>query len=254
MSESTQGSFTLAIDGCGVCLLDQDLAVRAGVKDYGQDLSLLAPLVRRRTSQATRAAVSAATRACCDAGAGTDMAAVFVSAIGEIQTTDKLCEAITAQDFPLSPTLFHNSVHNTAAGYWSIASGSKAPMQAMAALNDCLRQGLLEAWSQIETGADRVLLVCYDETMPNTLKPEYNWQPCAVALVLGAAPGQRATLIVPLCTNPPADLACLEHLAKENPAMVALPLIQRLQEGSAGSCQVALDPCFPDTPAELKIS
>ncbi len=254
MTESARPPLLLAIDGFGVCLPDQDLATRTGIRDCEMDLSLLAPLVRRRTSQATRVAVSAATRACREAGQGTDMAAVFVSAIGEIQTTDKLCEVITAADFPLSPTLFHNSVHNTAAGYWSIASGSKAPMQAMAGLNDCFRLGLLEAWLQIETGADRVLLVCYDETMPSALQPEYNWQPCAIALVLGAAPGQRATLLAPVITNKPADSLCLEQLVKENQAMVALPLIRRLQEGVSGSCQVALDPCFPDTVAELQIS
>jgi len=82
VTETLHTSFAVSIDGCGVCVPDPDLAEGADLRDYEVDLSLLAPMTRRRTSQATRVAVSAATRACRDAGEGTDMAAVFVSAIG----------------------------------------------------------------------------------------------------------------------------------------------------------------------------
>ena len=241
----------MSIAGCGACVPDPDAAVHAGVRDHEIDLSLLAPMVRRRTSTATRVAISAATRACRDAGKGTDLPAIFVSAMGEIQATDRLCEAITAEDLPLSPTLFHNSVHNTAAGYWSIAAKSTAPMQAMAALNDCLQLGLMEAWAQLATGAGHVLLVCFDEDMPPALLPDHAWRPCAAALVLEPAAAGGPTLSIPPCQDETADTGCLSRLAEQNQTMACLKLIARLRSGGSGTHTVGIDPCDPNKVAEL---
>lgn len=253
MTEVHQTTFTLGIHGYGVCLPDTEAAQALSLDDADMELSLLPAMVRRRTSEATRVAISAATRACRSAGDDTDMSAVFVSAIGELQTTDKLCQSITEQAFPLSPTLFHNSVHNTAAGYWSIAAKSMAPMQAMAGLNRCVELGLLEAWMQLTCGAPRVLLVCYDETTPNNWLPHYAWQPCALALVLVARSSDHPTLNVPLYGDEPATQRCLDAFAERNPVFNALPLAAHLERAQSGTFPIALNPCHNDRPVVLQI-
>jgi len=231
-------SAPVAILGSGLCIPDEDVATALGFVDTGVDASVLAPMVRRRTSMATRVAISAASRACTAAGIGQKLPAIFVSSVGEMQVTDKLCRAITKQEYPLSPTLFHNSVHNTAAGYWSIATGSMAAMQAMGALDDGFALALLEAWCQLQTVTEQVLLVVYDETMPEQLLPDYRWNACAFALVLGRDTRDHPLLHRPIQANN-AALPDIDFPAR-NPAMAALPLFQTLRQGNSGEQQITL--------------
>ena len=118
MNEPVFNPSLMAILGTGLCIKDNGIAAQQGFHDCALDVSLLPAMVRRRTSLATRVAISAATRACANADSSQQLPAVFVSLSGEIQVTDKLCRAIAKNDYPLSPTQFHNSVHNTASSYW----------------------------------------------------------------------------------------------------------------------------------------
>jgi hypothetical protein len=238
MTDAATRSAPVAILGSGLCIPDEDVAGELGFADAGIDASVLAPMVRRRTSLATRVAITAASRACTAAGVGQKLPAIFVSSVGEMQVTDKLCRAITGQDYPLSPTLFHNSVHNTAAGYWSMATGSMAAMQAMGALDDGFALALLEAWCQLQTITKQVLLVVYDEAMPEQLLPDYRWKACAFALVLDRDTRDRPRLHRPIQTNN-ATLPDIDFTAR-NPAMAALPLFQTLQQGNSGKQQITL--------------
>jgi len=240
MTDEATLSAPVAILGSGLCIPDEDVAGDLGFADAGVDASVLAPMVRRRTSMATRVAITAAGRACTAAGIGNKLPAIFVSCVGEMQVTDKLCRAITKQEYPLSPTLFHNSVHNTAAGYWSMATGSMASMQAMGALDDSLALGLLEAWCQLQTVTKQVLLVVYDEAMPEQLLPDYNWKACAFALVLDRETRDRPLIHRPIqATVPDPALPDIDFPAR-NPAMAALPLFQLLQQTTRGQQQIAL--------------
>lgn len=232
----------MTILGSGLCIPDGNIAADLGFADAGLDASILSPMVRRRTSNATRMAISAADRACTAAGTGRKLPAIFVSCAGEMQVTDKLCRAISQQDYPLSPTLFHNSVHNTAASYWSMATGSTAAMQAMGALGDGFALGLLEAWCQLQTVTERVLLVVYDEDMPVQLLPDYNWKSCAFALVLDRDPADRPRLHRPFKRTDPDPALATENFPAGNPAMAALPLFQALQERTRGRQQITLSP------------
>ncbi|MEA3412389.1 MAG: beta-ketoacyl synthase chain length factor [Pseudomonadota bacterium] len=242
MTESVAPSVPVAALGDGVCIQDEDVAAELGFADAGLDASILPPMVRRRTSIATRAAITAAERACAAARTHRKLPAIFVSSAGEMQITDRLCRSIARQEYPLSPTQFHNSVHNTAAGYWSIATGSMASMQSMGALEDGFALGLLEAWCQLQTVTDRVLLVVFDEAMPERLLPDYTWKTCAFALVL-----DRDTRDGPLIhrpfqqTGPDSDPgSSTRDFPLRNPAMAALPLFQALRKTAAGHRQVAL--------------
>lgn len=221
----------ISILGSGVCIPDEVTAESLGFADCGLNPSVLPPLIRRRTSLATRMALTAADRACRDADVMPDMPAIFASSVGESKVTDRLCQAIVAAEFPLSPTQFHNSVHNTAAGYWSIATGSMQPMTAMGAMQDSFALGLLEAWCQIQQGQQRLLLICFDEGIPEFLLPGHRWQPCAAALVLGTQQTGRAAISMP---RQMADEPLREADFKtRSPAYEALPLLYKLQRGTS---------------------
>ena len=58
----------------------------------------------------------------------------------------------------LSPTRFHNSVHNAAAGYWSIATGCHQPYSALGAGRYTFANGLFAAALQVcaDHGCDPV--------------------------------------------------------------------------------------------------
>ena len=240
MNDAATLSAPLAILGSGLCIPDESIAAGLGFADASIDATILAPMVRRRTSNATRVAITAAGRACAAAGNNHQLPAIFVSSVGEMQVTDKLCNSITRQEYPLSPTLFHNSVHNTAAGYWSMATGSMASMQAMGALDDGFALGLLEAWCQLQTVAEQVLLVVYDETMPAQLLPGYTWKACAFALVLHRDTRKHPLVHRPFQANVPDPARPVTDFSVINPAMAALPLFQALQQATGGQQQITL--------------
>jgi hypothetical protein len=240
MTDAATQSAPVAILGSGLCIPDESIAAGLRFADTSIDASILAPMVRRRTSNATRVAITAAERACAAAGNNHQLPAIFVSSVGEMQVTDKLCHSITRQEYPLSPTLFHNSVHNTAAGYWSMATGSMASMQAMGALDDGFALGLLEAWCQLQTVTEQVLLVVYDETLPEQLLPDYTWKTCAFALVLDRDTRKHPLIHRPFQATVPDPARPVTDFAVNNPAMAALPLFQTLQQATGGQQQITL--------------
>ena len=124
---------------------------------------LLAPNERRRAPETVAVALDVALAAC--AAAGREPAAlpsVFASTHGDIAITDYMCATLATDPRSISPTRFHNSVHNAAAGYWTIGAGAMQPATAISAAGASFAQGLIEAFVQLGSGADAVLLVAYD--------------------------------------------------------------------------------------------
>jgi hypothetical protein len=89
---------------------------------------LLPPNERRRSSALVRHALAVAEEAIqgTELDPGT-LATVFASSGGEYALLDRICAALASPERALSPTLFHHSVHNAAAGYFAIATGSRRP-------------------------------------------------------------------------------------------------------------------------------
>lgn len=220
--------------GTGLCFQDQDASARQGFNACEIDASILKPMIRRRTSIATKMSITALERACKDAGVEMDMPVIFTSSVGEMAVTDTLCRAIAESRFPLSPTQFHNSVHNTAAGYWSMTVNSMAPMQSMAGMEDSFVMGLLEAYCQLHTGVERLLLVSYDESMPPELLPDYQWQACSTAWVLGASDASGPRLSRPYLAGPDTILnrASSRAFSDSNPAQNGIDLLKEIQNKS----------------------
>ena len=151
---------------------------------------ILPAVERRRASLTIKLATDVAQTAVKQSGMGPeDLAMVFASSNGDTNTIHQICEALATPERFVSPTRFHNSVHNAAAGYWSIASGSMQPSSSISAWDDSFSAGLTEAATQCLVDNVPVLLVAYDTPFPELLT---NRTPChqlfGVAMVLDARP------------------------------------------------------------------
>ena len=127
-------------------------AVLAGTRPFDPcrvpdpDASLLPANERRRSSDCVRWAVQVAQEAMAQSGLDPhEVATVFASSGGEMEVLDKLCRALATTERVVSPTLFHQSVHNTAAGYWGIATSCQQSSTALSCYDDSCAAGLLEA-------------------------------------------------------------------------------------------------------------
>lgn len=156
---------------------------------------LLPPMLRRRTSLLTRMAAEVAAQAI--ASGGLDPAVVTViygSVYGEIRTTLDLLAALLTTD-ALSPTKFHNSVHNTAGGYVSIAAHNHGGNAALTAGRSTLAMGLLECAGLLGAGAAPAVLVIAEESLPEPLAAGRVYGPLAAAFALGRPGAAGASLL-----------------------------------------------------------
>lgn len=197
----------------------------------------LPAIERRRATGVTRLALEVAHEALGDADPAA-ITAVFASSGGEVEVIHGIFEQLAGGDPRLSPTAFHNSVHNAAAGYWSIASGSHHPAESLCAYDDSFGVGLAEALLRCADGERAVLLVAYD-LPPLFPIAEFRpvGQPFAVALLLETSPSapRLARLLgdyaaVPPSGEPMPDPA-LERLRLDNPAARSLPLLEAIARG-----------------------
>lgn len=124
---------------------------------------LLPPNERRRAPETVAVALEVALAACEVAGRNpATLPSVFASSHGDLAITDYMAATLAQDPSALSPTRFHNSVHNAAAGYWTIGTGATTPATAISAYRASFAQGLLEALVQLQAGAEAMLLVGYD--------------------------------------------------------------------------------------------
>lgn len=210
-------------------------------------LEWLPPQERRRCSASTRLALQVAQASLAEQPCSDPFAAIFSSANGDTEIHQHICSAFCDPQPQVSPTRFHNSVHNAPAGYWSIANQSRSPTNSIAAYDGSFAAGLLAAACQVFAERRRVLLAAYDLPFPAPLDQQRPISaPFAVALQLTPTV-TRASLFacrvetLPATTAPTTTLASppLEALRVGNPAARALPLLALLARGQAG--EVTLD-------------
>lgn len=206
--------------------------------------ALLPPNERRRASPTVRMAFRVAEEAM-QGFSGDEIATVFVSADGDLQIAQRICAALAAPVPLISPTDFHNSVHNAAAGYWSIAGGVRGPSTAISAWDHGLSVGLLEAVSMVIVEQRDTLLVAYDLPAPPPLldKRAVN-NAFGVALLLTRTPTQALARIRWKNSNGNESTLTdrgLEELRRSNPAARVLPLLSALARGATAAVQLPGD-------------
>lgn len=204
-------------------------------------LECLPPAERRRTGRVVRLALTVGLEAVRSAGAdAATLPAVFSSSGGDGENCHEICQVLAGAERQISPTRFHNSVHNAASGYWGIATGATAASNALCAYDASFAAGLLEALVQIRTDETAVLLIAYDAGYPEPLRTQRPIPDAfGVALLLtpAAAGGRLARIAVEPSTAPAAVMcdARLEALRAQVPAARSLPLIQALARGEPGT-------------------
>jgi hypothetical protein len=203
----------------------------------------LPPNERRRAPESVLLAAEVAGQAVAMSGRDpATLACVFASAHGDQPITDYMCATLAQAPAELSPIRFHNSVHNAAVGYWTIATGCLAPSTAVAAQRFSFGAGLLEAVSQVLAEQRPVLLTCSDTAGAKPLLEVTGCsQPfgCALVLVPEASATSLARLDLTL-TPRQARTELAEPLAgwrEANASAAALPLLALLAHGH-GRCQL----------------
>lgn len=245
------------IEGIGLCGPGlhgwvESLAVLAGTQDYIPGTARVPPSMllpaneRRRAVQTVKIALAVGADAFAAAKrdpAGT--AAVFTSSGGDGETLDAILNVLASPNPELSPTRFHNSVHNAPAGYWSIATGSRAASTSICCHDDSFAAGLLEAVTQAVAGQQAVALIAYDVQYPAPLNAVRRIGAAfGVALVLSPAPTVSAIADVGVNLQLRSAVSVmampdLEALRQSTPAARSLPLLAAVARGK--ETEITLD-------------
>lgn len=204
---------------------------------------------RRRAIPAVRLALAVGLAAVAQAGLDPKtLPVVFASSGADGETISAILEALATLSREVSPTRFHNSVHNAPSGYWGIAVQSQQPVTSLSAYDASFTAGLLEACVQVASSGRPVLLIAYDLPYPEPLESLRHIESSfGVALVLSPAPSDRAIadLQVTLVASPRNEAdhcsdPALERLRHGNPAARSLPLLAMLAAPSAGTVRLDL--------------
>ncbi|MGH8164365.1 MAG: beta-ketoacyl synthase chain length factor, partial [Rhodanobacteraceae bacterium] len=173
---------------------------------------------------------------------------VFASTQGELAITDYMCAMLASSPRELSPTRFHNSVHNAPAGYWTIATQCAVGSSAVSAYHATFGAGLLEAAVLCAVEQTPVLFAAYDTAASGPLEEIARIAiPFGVALLLSPSPGDNAPRltialrtgaepeILPKFASPDLQVLAADHplsahalillaaLARDAPSRLTLP-------------------------------
>jgi len=160
---------------------------------------LIAANERRRAPLFVKMAVEVMDQACrMGALEPSEVATVFASVYGDMQITDYMCRTLDAAPRTISPTRFHNSVHNASTGYWAIATQSQRPANAISAYLHSAPMALLEGAIQA-LEEDIPVLVCVQElASPATIKPIYDSEQSFSTALLLTPPAHCASPLASL--------------------------------------------------------
>jgi hypothetical protein len=207
--------------------------------------ALLPAAERRRSGAIVRLTLATGIEAITAAGLdAATLPLVFSASGGDGENCHAICEMLASDDRQISPTRFHNSVHNAAAGYWSIATGAMAPSTVLGAFDACFGAGLLESLTQVVVDDTRVVFLACDTSYP---EPLHSARPIpdAFGIALVFAPQRSAKALAKITISlTGADADRLEDSALENirmtiPAARGLPLLRGIALG--GDHHMVLD-------------
>ena len=201
---------------------------------------------RRRAPLPVRLAVESSWQACQHANiAAESLASVFVSGIGDTQLTDYMCRALVGESKALSPTKFHNSVHNAAAGYWTISTGCRQAANSVAGFQEAVSLALMEALLQCQIEGKPILITFYDAPSSTVLKELLkNETAFSASIIIGPADtssdaqNYQATISNGAYQWPNfKSTQPLQECYNNNPAAKLLPLLHAFAHRDANAMQ-----------------
>lgn len=210
----------------------------------------LMPRERRRASPAVRLALAVAAEAVKHAEMDPkELPSIFGWAHGDGIVVQRLLEALATPERFVSPTDFHNSVHNVALGYWTIGTGARKACTSVAAHKDTFPASLLKAMAQVKCEGTPVLLVVLDTPFTEPLNSVCRTgAPFAFAFVLappdrdGGMATIRGTYANAAAAVAPPRTDALRDLWNANAAARAIPLLEHLARKEAAALQVPYGP------------
>lgn len=141
-------------------------------KNKGPKPTIIPANERRRAPLPVRLAVESSWQATQSAGLDANtLTCVFASGLGDTELTDYMCKTLASEHKELSPTKFHNSVHNAPAGYWTISTNTMSAANSLAGYEESVSLTLVEALIQCNTEHKPMLVTFYDAPVANVLKP-----------------------------------------------------------------------------------
>jgi hypothetical protein len=200
---------------------------------------------RRRAGKSVKISLAAGLEAAQDGGRSPrDLVAIFASSSGDGDTCHSICETLASDDRSISPTRFHNSVHNAPAGYWGIATGAMLPADCLGAFDSSFGAGLLEGLARLAAEPSQpVLVIAYDAPYPEPLHGARPIADCfAVALLLvkasAGAAGPRLEIALGRAMPSTMGDVALEAMRRGIPAARSLPLLALLASGVSGEAVI----------------
>jgi len=255
VTESSAGELSVYLAGIGVRgpgLADwpQAEAILSGRQEHQMSETLLPapdslpPTERRRSGRVVRLAFAIGLEAARHADANpAHLPMVFASSGGDSDNCHEICQTLASANRALSPTRFHNSVHNAPAGYWSIAAATQVQSTTVCAYDASFSAGLLEATAQVAASRSTVALLSYDLDYPQPLRAVRRLTAAfGLALVLqpSASPNALAQLKVRIATGVAdrLDNADLETMRETIPAAEGLVLLQAVARQRANTVNI----------------
>lgn len=227
--------------------------VLAGEADYvAAPTNLRAPEMlpaaeRRRAGVPIKLALAVGQEAFLQAGRDTKTTStVFTSSGGDNDNVHAINGILATAPREVSPTRFHNSVHNAAAGYWCIAAGSHEPSTSLCAYDASFAAGLLESATQVTVDDAVVALVAYDHPYPeplNAVRPITAVLGMALILTPRQTEKSLAVIEVDFVSGKTRETTMqsggLEALRLGVPAARGLPLLAALASGNLAQISIA---------------
>jgi hypothetical protein len=233
--------------------------------------ALLAANERRRAGQPVRLALAVCDEAVRMSGLSpATLNGVFGSANGEGVILHELLTTLASETPQLSPTKFHNSVHNAVAGYWAMAAQCSTPTTSLSAAGETFAATLMTAFAELAAEHTSVLACAYDVPLPEPLAGRADEScvfGCAFVLTPNVMPGTlgRMRLMSRAGRFAPTAVAVTEgtaftDLAGRNAAAQSLALLQAIATGRPASVPLGLlettllvqfEPCLTAPPSRL---
>jgi len=174
---------------------------------------------------------------------------VFTSSGGDGATIHEILNTLASPAPEVSPTRFHNSVHNAPAGYWGIAVRSHAAASSISCYDHSFAAGLLEAAVTATVEASAVAVIAYDMQYPEPLHSVRTiGAPFAAALVLSPDRTLAAFAALDITLRPTSaaetksKLPELEAVRNDTPAARGLPLLEALARNATAEIVLAYLP------------
>jgi hypothetical protein len=200
-------------------------------------INCLKPNEARRTSTSIKIALQSAESTLAAASfEAAELFSIFVSSDGDPNILQSICQALATEEKFVSPTQFHNSVHNAPAGYWSIGHQAMKGVNSIGCGQCSISGALIEADSLLQTGEDAVLLVCFEIASPSPLDSARAIRHSLAFSLIATRDKTRESLCEMNCrlsAESSASLSrlddpTLDSLREDNPASMALPLLKAL--------------------------